>query len=314
MFNFDMEDIDLEKTFDLIVLGGGPTAIGCAIYAARFAMDVLVIGKTFGGLIASTHLVENYPAITTISGQGLMEMFREHMNSLNIPYISDEIRSIDKVDDHFELHSFFQKFKANSICVATGSERKKLGVPGEEEFVGRGVSYCATCDGPFYVDKVVCVIGGSDSAAKEALFLSQNVKKVYIIYRGEEIRAEPINKKRVYANDKIEIIYNTNVVEIKGENNVKSVIFDNGKEFEVDGVFIEIGSIPNSDLAKRIGVKTNHKGEIIINRKSETNVTGLFAAGDVADAPFKQAITGVAEGVVAAYSAFDYVKEMNIEY
>ena len=314
MFNFDMEDIDLEKTFDLIVLGGGPTAIGCAIYAARFAMDVLVIGKIFGGLIATTHVVENYPAITTISGQGLMEMFREHMNSLNIPYISDEIRSIDKVEDHFELHSFFQKFKANSICIATGSERKKLGVPGEEEFVGRGVSYCATCDGPFYVDKVVCVLGGSDSAAKEALFLSQNVKKVYIIYRGEEIRAEPINKQRVYANDKIEIIYNTNIVEIKGENNVKSVIFDNGKEFDVDGVFIEIGSIPNSDLAKRIGVKINQKGEIMINRKSETNIPGIFAAGDVADAPFKQAITGVAEGVVAAYSAFDYVKEMNIEY
>jgi thioredoxin reductase (NADPH) len=314
MFNFDMENIDLEKTYDLIVLGGGPTAIGCAIYAARFAMDVLIIGKTFGGLIATTHIVENYPAITSISGQGLMEMFREHMNSLNIPYISDEIRSIAKVDDHYELSSFFQKFKAYSICIATGSERKKLGVPGEEEFVGRGVSYCATCDGPFYIDKVVCVIGGSDSAAKEALFLSQNVKKVYIIYRGEKIRAEPINKQRVYANDKIEIIYNTNIVEIMGETNVKSVVFDNGKEFKVEGVFIEIGSIPNSDLAKRIGVKTNEKGEIMINRKSETNIPGIFAAGDVADAPFKQAITGVAEGVVAAYSAFDYVKEMNIEY
>ena len=314
MLNIDMESIDLEKTYDLIVLGGGPTAIGCAIYAARFAMDVLVIGKMFGGLIATTHIVENYPAITSISGQGLMEMFKEHMNSLNIPYISDEIRSIVKVDDHYELSSFFQKFKAYSICISTGSERKKLGVPGEEDYVGRGVSYCATCDGPFYKDKIVCVIGGSDSAAKEALFLSQNVKKVYIIYRGEEIRAEPINKKRVYDNDKIEIIYNTNIVEIKGENNVKSVIFDNRKEFEVDGVFIEIGAIPNSDLAKRIGVKTNEKGEIMINRKSETNIPGIFAAGDVADAPFKQAITGVSEGVIAAYSAFDYVKEMNIEY
>jgi len=309
-----MENIDLEKTYDLIVLGGGPTAIGCAIYAARFAMDVLVIGKTFGGLIATTHIVENYPAITSISGQGLMEMFKEHMNSLNIPYISDEIRSIDKVDDHFELHSFFQNFKAYSICIATGSERKKLGVPGEEDFAGRGVSYCATCDGPFYIDKVVCVLGGSDSAAKEALFLSQNVEKVYIIYRGKEIRAEPINKQRVYDNNKIEIIYETNIVEIKGDTTVSSVVFDNGKEFEVDGVFIEIGSIPNSELAKLVGVKTNEKGEIIINRKSETNIPGIFAAGDVADAPFKQAITGVSEGVIAAYSAFDYVKEMNIEY
>jgi len=314
VFNIDMESIDLEKTYDLIVLGGGPTAIGCAIYAARFAMDVLIIGKIFGGLIATTHIVENYPGVTTISGQGLMEMFREHMNSLKIPYISDEIRSIEKVNDHFELSSFFQKFKAYSICIATGSERKKLGVPGEEDYAGRGVSYCATCDGPFYKDKVVCVVGGSDSAAKEALFLAQNVEKVYIIYRGKEIRAEPINKQRVYANDKIEIIYETNIVEIKGDNTVSSVIFDNGKEFEIDGVFIEIGSIPNSDLAKRIGVKTNEKGEIIINRKSETNIPGIFAAGDVADAPFKQAITGVSEGVVAAYSAFDYVKDVNIEY
>jgi thioredoxin reductase (NADPH) len=314
MFNIDMEGINLEKTYDLIVLGGGPTAIGCAIYAARFALDVLIVGKIFGGLIATTHLVENYPGITSTSGQGLMDMFKEHMNSLRIPYITDEIRSIEQASDHFVLHSFFQKFKAKSVVIATGSERKKLGIPGEEKFAGRGVSYCATCDGPFYKDKTVCVIGGSDSAAKEALFLSQNVKKVYIIYRGDEIRAEPINKKRVEENHKIEIIYKTNIVEIKGDNTVKSVIFDNGTEFEVDGVFIEVGSIPNSDLAKRIGVKTNQKDEIIINRKSETNLPGVFAAGDVADAPFKQAITGVAEGVVAAYSAFDYIKEMRIEY
>ncbi len=309
-----MEGVDFEKTYDLIVLGGGPTAIGCAIYAARFALNVLIVGKTFGGLIATTHLVENYPGIASTSGQGLMDMFKEHMNSLSIPYISDEIRSIEKADDHFILHSFFQKFKAYSVCIATGSERKKLGIPGEDEFAGRGVSYCATCDGPFYKDKVVIVVGGSDSAAKEALFLSQNVKKVYIVYRGEEIRAEPINKKRVYENEKIEIIYKTNIVEIKGDTSVKSVIFDNGKEFDIDGVFIEVGSIPNSDLAKRISVKTNEKDEIIINRKSETNIPGIFAAGDVADAPFKQAITGVAEGVIAAYSAFDYVKELNIEY
>ncbi|MFX0034639.1 MAG: NAD(P)/FAD-dependent oxidoreductase [Candidatus Hermodarchaeota archaeon] len=314
MFNIDMDSIDLDKIYDLIVIGGGPSAIGCAIYAARFAMEVLIVGKIFGGLIATTHIVENYPAITSISGQGLMDMFKEHMDSLNIPYISDEIRSINKIDDHFELYSFFQKFKAYSICIATGSERKKLGIPGEEEFAGRGVSYCATCDGLFYKDKIVCVIGGSDSAAKEALYLAQNTKKVYIIYRGEDIRAEPINKKRVLENEKIEIIYKTNVTEIKGEGIVKSIVFNNGKELKVDGVFIEIGSIPKSDLAKRIGVVINEKGEIKINRKSETNVKGIFAAGDVADAPFKQAITGVAEGVIAAYSAFDYVKEMNIEY
>lgn len=314
MFNIDMESIDLEKTRDLIILGGGPSAIACAIYAARFAIEVLIIGKTFGGLIATTDIVENYPGITSVSGQGLMDMFKDHMNSLSIPYISDEITSIENAGNLFILHSFFQKFKARSICIATGSERRKLGIPGETEFAGKGVSYCATCDGPFYKDKVVAVIGGSDSAAKEALFLAQNCQKVYIIYRRDEIRAEPINKKRVYENEKIEIILNTNVIEIKGDSSVKHLVFDNGNQLELDGVFIEIGSIPNSEIAKKMGVKLNKKGEILINRKSETNIPGVFAAGDVADAPFKQAITGVAEGVIAAYSAFDYLKEVEIEY
>ena len=314
MFNINMAKLDLDKTYDLIVIGGGPTAVACAIYATRFAMDILMIGKAYGGLITTTDIVENYPGITSVSGQELMEMFKDHMNSLNIPYISDEITSIEKDGNHFVLHSFFQKFKARSICIATGSERRKLGIPGETEFAGKGVSYCATCDGPFYKDKVVAVIGGSDSAAKEALFLAQNSQKVYIVYRRNEIRAEPINKQRVYENEKIEIIPNTNVIEIKGDSSVKKLIFHNGNQFEVDGVFIEIGSIPNSEIAKKMGVKLNNKGEILINRKSETNIPGVFAAGDVADAPFKQAITGVAEGVIAAYSAFDYLKEVKIEY
>ena len=315
MYNIELGLPDTDKVFDMIILGGGPAALGCAIYAARFAMDILVIGKVYGGLIMTTHIVENYPGITSVSGTRLMEMFRDHINSLSIQYISDEIRSIEKEDNHFVLKSYFGKFKALTVLLATGSERRKLGIPGEEEFTGRGVSYCATCDGPFFTDKVLVVIGGSDSAAKEALFLAQHARKVYIIYRREEIRAEPINKKRVYENKKIEIINNTNIDEIKGdESGVKSVIFDNGREFEVDGVFIEIGSDPNSILAKRIGVERNSKGEIIINRKSETNIPGIYAAGDVADSPFKQAITGVSEGVTAAYAAFDYLKNVKIEY
>ena len=255
MFNIEMADLDPDKIWDFIILGGGPTAIGCAIYAARFGLDILVIGKTYGGLIATTHIVENYPGITSVSGTEFVEMFRDHMDSLSIPYISDEIKSIEKAKDHFILHSFFQRFKTRTICIATGSERKKLGIPGEDKFAGRGVSYCATCDGPFFKDKIVCVIGGSDSAAKEALFLAQHAKKVYIIYRGEEIRAEPINKKRVYETDNIEIIYKTNITSIKGDGNVKSVIFDNGQEFKVDGVFIEIGSNTASEIVKDIGVK-----------------------------------------------------------
>ncbi len=314
MFNIDLGMPDPDKIYDMIILGGGPTALGCAIYAARFAMDILVIGKTFGGLIASTHIVENYPGITSVSGPELMEMFRDHINSLNIHYISDEVRTIEKEKNYFVLKSFFMSFKASCVCVATGSERRKLGIPGEMEFLGKGVSYCATCDGTFFKNKIVAVIGGSDSAAKEALFLAEHAKKVYIIYRRGEIRAEPINKKRVYENDKIEIINNTNITEIRGNIKVNSVIFDNGSVFEVDGVFIEIGSVPNSSIVNEIGVNLNEKGEIIINRKSETNIPGIYAAGDVADAPFKQAITGVSEGVIAAYSAFDYLKKIEIEY
>ena len=308
MFNIDSGMPDPNKIYDVIILGGGPTALGAAIYAARFALDLLVIGKTFGGLIASTHIVENYPGITSVSGPELMEMFRDHINSLNISYITDEINGIEKVENYFVLKSYFMSFKSYSIIIATGSERKKLNIPGEEEFTGRGVSYCATCDGMFFKDKILAVIGGSDSAAKEALFLSQHAKKVFIIYRGDEIRAEPINKKRVDENEKIEIINHTNIVQIKGDKSVTSIIFDNGKEFEVDGVFIEVGSIPQSQIAIDIGVKVNDKKEIIINRNSETNIPGIYAAGDVADAPFKQAITGVSEGVIAAYSAFDYIK------
>ena len=310
MFNINSGMPDPNKIYDVIILGGGPTALGAAIYAARFALDLLVIGKTFGGLIASTHIVENYPGITSVSGPELMEMFRDHINSLNIPYITDEITNIIIDENFFVLKSYFMSFKAYSIIIATGSERKKLNIPGEEEFTGRGVSYCATCDGMFFKDKILAVIGGSDSAAKEALFLSQHAKKVYIIYRGDEIRAEPINKKRVDGNDKIEIINHTNIFEIKGDKSVSSIIFDSGKEFAVDGVFIEVGSIPQSQIAIDIGVKVNDRKEIIINRNSETNVPGIYAAGDVADAPFKQAITGVSEGVIAAYSAFDYIKSI----
>jgi thioredoxin reductase (NADPH) len=312
MYNID--ELDPDNVYDLIIVGLGPAGLGCAIYAARFDLDILVIGTEYGGLITNTHIVENYPGITSVSGPELMEMFRDHINSLDIPYITDEIKEIQKEKDIFVLKSFFQEFRAKTILMATGSERRKLNIPGEERFSGKGVSYCATCDGPFFEDKNVAVIGGSDSAAKEALFLAKHAEKVYIIYRGDEIRAEPINKQRVLETTNIELIYNTNIVEIKGNDSVQSVVFDSGEEFEVDGIFIEIGSIPNSDIAEQIGVKTNEKGEIIINRKSETNIAGVYAAGDVANAPFKQAITGAAEGVVAAYAAFDYLKKSEIEY
>ena len=189
---------------------------------------------------------------------------------------------------------------------------------GAEEFKSKGVHYCALCDGALYKDKVVAVIGGSDTAAKEALLLAQHAKKVYIIYRKEKIRAEPINLKLIEKNNKIEIINNTNVVEILGDKLVNKVILDkeyNGsRELTLNGIFGAIGHIPLSDLAVKLGVKINNKKEIMIDRESKTNVKGIFAAGDVVDSGFKQAITGVAEGVVAAHSAYSYINKNESVY
>ena len=204
--------------------------------------------------------------------------------------------------------------------IATGTKCKKLpeSVKGGREFENRGVNYCALCDAPLFKNKITCVVGGSDTAAKDALVLAEHAKKVYIIYRGENIRAEPINVERVKANKKIEVINNTNILEIRGKQFVESVILDkehNGKkEIEMQGVFVAIGHEVLSDLAKQLGVKLNEKKEIILNHKtSETNVSGVFAAGDVADKPFKQAITGVAEGCTAAYSAYEYITKGRVE-
>jgi thioredoxin reductase (NADPH) len=198
-----------------------------------------------------------------------------------------------------------------TVVFATGTEWKKLNVPGEKEYANRGVHYCALCDGAFYRGKTVAIIGGGDSAAKDALVMTQWASKVYIICRGENIRPEPVNYDRVVANGKIEIINKANVKEIRGEKFVTHVVLDrpyNGSdELRLDAVFIAVGHVALSQLATGLGVKVDSKGEIVIDRDSRTNIEGVYAAGDVADSRFKQAITGVAEGVQAAYSAYEYI-------
>jgi len=296
--------------YDLIIIGAGSAGLSSAIYARRFLMKTLVIGELIGGLITTTHLVENWPGEKRITGIDLMKKIEGHARAFDAEIINDRVVSVNKSSDGFIVKTADKSFKSKTLVFATGTVHRKLGVPGEKEFSGRGVSYCATCDGMFFKDKIVGVVGGSDSAAKEALLLSEYAKKVYIIYRRAKIRAEPVNVKRVEAKvkqGKIEIINNTNVVEVKGDKKLTHVVFDNGKEFPLDGLFIEIGLVPQNDLAKSIGVKLNDKGEIIIDRYSRTNVKGVYAAGDCADAPFKQAITGSAEGVIASFSAYDLI-------
>ncbi len=307
------------KEYDFIVLGAGGTGLAAGMYAARLGLKTLVLGHSYGselpvgGVITTTNAVENYPGFIRLTGTELADKIRDHAKSYDLVEIKEEKASeIKKSGNEFLVKTNKTEYKAKTILFATGTKWRQLEVPGSKEFENKGIAYCALCDGPLYKNKVVAVVGGSDSAAKDALLLIEHAKKVYIIYRGEQIRPEPINLDRIKANKKIEVINKTNVVEVKGKNFVKSVILDNSykgsKELKLDGVFVAIGHIVLSDLAKPIGVKLNNKGEIIIDHKtSETNIPGIFAAGDVTDKPFKQLITGVADGCTAAFSAYEYI-------
>jgi len=277
-------------------------------------LSVVAIGDVEGGTITLTDDVANYPGYIQLTGKELSEKLRQH--ALDYPVlletgmVTDVFRNKGNI---FYVVTENKTFLAKSIIIATGMKDKELEVPGHDKLKNKGVSYCALCDAPLYKDKVVSVVGGSDSAAKEALLLAKYCPKVYIIYRREKIRPEPINARRIERESKIEIIAKTNVIEILGENKVSGVKLDRphkGSEIlKLDGVFVAIGGIPFSDLAKKLGANLNEKGEIMIDRSSRTNIDGVFAAGDVVDSEFKQAITGVAEGVQAAYQAYKYVNE-----
>ena len=311
------------KIYDFIIIGGGGTGLAAGMYSARLGLKTLVLGTThgtelpIGGVITTTHVVENYPGFAKISGVELAKKLENHAREYELVEIKNEkVSEVKKTKTGFSVATKKETYEGKTILFATGTMWKKLPetVKGNREFENRGVSYCALCDSPLFKEKIVAVVGGSDSAAKDALLLSEHAKKVYIIYRGEEIRPEPINYERIKKNKKIEIINNANIVEIKGKDFVKSVVLDRNfkgkKNLDVDGVFVAIGHIALSDLAKTLGVKTDEKNEIKINHMtSETNVPGVFAAGDVTDKQFKQLITGVADGCTAAYSAYEFINK-----
>ena len=301
--------------YDTIIIGGGVTAFGAAMYAGRFTMKTLVIGETMGGTIILTDIVENYPGFKKLTGMELANNISDHAKEYGIEVENDKVTTAKKINSHlFEVETASgKKFKGKTIIIATGTHWKKLNVPGEAQYTNKGVHYCALCDGAFYKNKVIGVVGGGDSAIKEALLLSTYGSKVYVFARGEKIRPEPVNEVKVRKNDKITVFTKVNVKEIKGDGKkMNGVMLDsevNGsKEFSLDALFVEIGHRPLSELAVQLGVKLNAKNEIPINRLSETNVPGVYAAGDVVDTKFKQAITGVAEGVTAAYSAYQHIE------
>jgi thioredoxin reductase (NADPH) len=303
------------KTYDVIIIGGGVGGYSAALYASRFNLSTLVLTEDKGGRLQYTHIIENYPGAGSKSGSEIMSIMETQATSFGSEIKVEKVKGVKKEGNVFKVVTDKKEYPCKTVIIATGVERRNLGVPGEKEFQNKGVSFCATCDGALFKNKIVAVAGGSDSAAKEALLLTEHAKKVYIIYRGDEIHPEPISMTRInekIKENKIEIISNTNVTEIKGNKVMTHVVLDKehkgSKELKLDGIFIEIGGTPGSALAQGLGVKTDEKGYIVIDRQSKTNVPGVFAAGDVTSNVWKQGIIAAAEGSYAAFSAFEYLK------
>lgn len=304
------------KIYDLIIVGAGAAGLTASVYASRYKLDHLLIGVEPGGQINEIHSVENWPGAIAISGSELIGKMVAQVNNFGVQIKGESISSIKKnTEEIFEVETGKDKYLAKTIILAMGTSYKKMNIPGEKEFTGKGVSYCATCDAMFFRDKIVSVIGGGNSAAVVALELTDFASKVYLIYRGERLTADPVWLDKLEVNPKIEVIRETNVLEIKGEANVEKIILDktlaDDKTFlAVDGVFIEIGSEPGVELARKLGVETDEQNFIKVGADQSTNVAGVFAAGDITTGSnkFRQIIMAAAEGALAANGAYKKVK------
>jgi thioredoxin reductase (NADPH) len=305
---------DAGQIHDLVIIGSGPSGLAAALYAARANLKPLVItGNELGGQIATTSEVENYPGFTGETGPELVEVFQAQADRFGAETKFDWIQKVDLSQRPFKLTGSDGDFYARALIIATGASFRKLGVSGEEEFTGRGVSYCATCDGFFFRDKKIVMIGGGDSALEEAIFLTKFASKVTIIHRRDELRAGFVLEKRARNNEKIEFIWDTVVEKINGEEKVTSLDLKNVKTgetwtHEADGVFVAIGHIPNSDLFKD-QLDIDDQGYLITDKYHQTNVEGVWAAGEIADPVFRQAITSAGMGAAAAIAAERWLSE-----
>jgi len=301
--------------YDFIVIGSGVSGLSAAMYASRLNLKTLVIGEQPGGLITTTHIVENWPGTLSISGPDLGLAMLDHAQKSGAEFKNEKVLELTKKEGEKPVYlarTASGEYEGKSVLFATGTHHRTLDAPGIKEYENKGVSYCALCDGAFYKEKIVCVVGGGDSAAKEALFLAEHAAKVYIFVRKDVLRAEPRNQDLIDKSDKIEIKFGTEIAEVLPEETgakVGKVKLKSGEELPMDGVFLAIGHIAQTELAGKLGAELNEKGEIKIDRHSTTNLPGIFAAGDCADTEFKQAITGSGEAVTASYYAFKYVQD-----
>ncbi len=304
-----------DDTFDVVIIGGGPAGLTAGIYTGRADLKTVIIEKGLpGGQIAQTEEVENYPGFPEgIQGPELANRMAEQARKFGAEIVMDEVTGLEITADGFVVKGFERDYRAKAVIVATGANPKKLGVPGEDKFYGRGVSTCATCDGFFYRDKEVVVVGGGDAAVEEGVYLTKFAKKVTIIHRRDELRANKVAQARAFANPKIEFLFSHVVTEVLGEDQVTGVKVKNlktGEEYvyPTDGVFVFVGSVPNTGFLKGV-VELRPDGYIAVKDEVLTSVPGIFAAGDVADPIYKQLATSVGAGTRAAMTAEKYLAE-----
>ncbi len=302
--------------FDTAIVGAGPAGLSAAVYLSRYALTSVVIGDLFGGTATKSHEIGNWLGDEKITGFDFAQKAIAHAKSYGVPFTVAKVKGIEKEGLVFALElDNGELVHAKTILLATGTEHRHLNIPGEAEFSGKGVSFCATCDGFFFKDKDVAVVGGSDSAAISALYLADIAKKIYLIYRGKELRAEEFWRKRIEEYENIEVIYETNITEIKGDVIVSEVALDRehsgSKQLAVHGVFVEIGADPQIAFAEGLHLATDGDGYIVVDKGCETSHDGVWAAGDITTGSnkFKQIVTAASEGAIAANSIQMWLKK-----
>ena len=299
---------------DVIIVGAGPAGFSAAIYGKRAGRNILVLDTSSltGGQILNTYEIDNYPGMPGVSGQDLAQSLKAHCDKLGVEFARGRVTSIIDKGDIKELVTKKANFEAKTVIIATGATNRKLGCPGEDELSGMGVSYCATCDGAFFKDKEVAVVGGGDVALEDAIYLARFCSKVYLIHRRDEFRGAAVLQEQVKATDKIQIIYDTTVEEIKGIDKVESILIKNKNtdqvsELQLDGVFIAVGNVPNTGAIEGLP-KQNEAGYIVADETCVTSIKGIFAAGDVRTKQLRQVVTAVADGANAITSIERYLQ------
>jgi len=306
--------MDEKKVESVVILGAGPAGLSAALYAARAELSPLVLtGMQLGGQAALTNVIENYPGFPDgVGGTEMGDLFQKQAEKFGARVEFDTVVSVDFSERPFKIRTYNQEYLAKTVILATGASPVHLGVPGEKEFAGTGVSYCGTCDGWFFKEKEVVVVGGGDSAVEEALFLTRYATRVTIIHRRNELRAGKILQSRAQNNPRIHFVWDSVVKEIKGDQKVQSVLIENVKtkeitEMETDGVFVFIGHTPNNELYKG-QLAMDERGYLKINKRMETSIPGVFASGEAADGEFKQVVVSAGMGAAAAISATRYLE------